>query len=333
MKEKDNFQKLKEYLSNVRLIKFYTKISGNQYLIILKERALNFKLIEILSKGPIESIKELPEFIAIFNLYDKSVEAFILNSLAKPKYSSEIVRVFQYTKIPVDKKLKILWGKYSDERSNYEKITLLFAILYLDSENRKALNEIINLRDNADLHVATKSRINRLIHSRQISEKVEDVEKSVKSIMDSAEGSSEDLVTKEIVPKLSVLEKQVTEIKDSLSGYKDIPQQFEALESYTKESFKDLKAWRESQNVYLSDDRKEDIKDLITLTNSRIDDINTTMDRDKRTMQIWLGILSVLITVLIAIVAIVIPILLNNLADKIEASMTIIGILAQIFFN
>lgn len=334
MKQKEELQKFEDYLLNVYYMEYYRTISGNPHLIFLKKSGeMKVKTIDALTLGTINRIKKIPEFVAIFDLTKKSVETLILDKLTKNQFHGHLIGPLMFLKIPSMEKVQILWGQYSDELSTINKATVLFTILVINKNDIKAINELIKLQDSPDLTRYYKKRINKLIQERSITEKVDDVEKSVKSIMDSAEGSSEVFVIKEIVPKLSVLEKQVTEIKDSLGDYKDIPQQFEALESYTKESFKDLKAWRESQNVYFSDDRKEDIKDLISLTNSRVDDINTTMDRDKRTMQIWLGILTALVTILLAFVAIVLPLLLNNLSNRIEESITIIGILSQILFH
>jgi hypothetical protein len=78
--------------------------------------------------------------------------------------------------------------------------------------------------------------------------------------------------------------------------------------------FNDLIKQIKEHDLFLTDERKEGLQNQINSTNTRIDDINKYLDRDKRTMQIWLGILSALITVLLALVAIVYPILLSNLS-------------------
>lgn len=326
-------QQIADYLLSNKYRIFFSRISNRPYLTVFERTTAMFTIALAMETDQLKKIEKIHGYVDTIDLEDKFVVDTILYLISDIGYHGNFIRAIPYIAISDKEKIQILWTFYEKRTLIAAKAEIVLMILRIDRTDKDALKKLNVLLKTEDLPGDLKFRLYRFTKTRNLSEKVFDVEKSIKSIKDSAEESSEDNITKKIMPEIKVLEKQVSEIKNSLTDYKDIPLQFEALESFTKQSFKDLKAWRESQNVYLSDDRKEDIKELVSITNTRIDDINTTMDRDKRTMQIWLGILTALVTILLAFVAIVLPLLLNNLSNRIEESITIIWFITRILFN
>jgi len=190
----------------------------------------------------------------------------------------------------------LLWGIF--DKFNLSNPDILIKLAKIEGKDSKALPILVDLKHKTILDKNSSEQLDDLLLEYKINDSFFQLTEKIESID---------------IKDFNILAEAIKEIKS------DFEERLKLHARIYERKHEDLFKQINEHDSFISGERKEGLQKQIDLTNTRFDDINNrlndvnaTLDRDKKTMQIWLGILTALVTVLIAIVAIVFPILLTR---------------------